>query len=130
MAKCVYCGGKLADAHPEVKVKERAFPVCSDNCMLATEKYLRRDRKFKLLLYIIILAAALVILYTAISAGNMLPANIAQIVVGIAFVLLPYPISAFTTFESCPVRTVVIITRVIGVFLVVFGAVLVAAALL
>lgn len=130
MEKCVYCGNQLPEKPLTVKVKETDFEVCSQTCQQASEKYLARDKKLKMVLYLVVFAAAIVIILTAIAEGSMVGANIAQIAVGLAFIVLPYPISNFTTFKSCPVRTTVLITRIVGAVLLVSGVVFLLGALL
>lgn len=129
MDKCVYCGRDLPENPPTIKVKETDFEVCGEACKQAGEKYLARDKKLKLPLYLIILAAAVVIILTAVTRASMVGANVMQIVVGLAFILLPYPIANFTTFQSVPVRRVVLITRIIGVVLALWGIVVLVGAL-
>jgi len=123
-ATCVYCGGNLPEKPLRVRVKETTFHVCSIECQSAAERYLALDKRFKLPLYIVIFAAAVVILITAISDGTMFYSHIMQIVVGAAFFIWPYPVSVFTTFQNSPIRFIVRVTRVVGSFLAVFGIIL------
>ena len=121
---CVYCGRVLPEKPVEVKVKTTTFNVCSDECRLETERYLALDKRFKLPLYIVIMAAAIVTLIIAISGGNMNYSYIMQVAVGIAFVIWPYPVSIFTTFQNNSIQFIVKVTRVVGIILAVFGAIL------
>ncbi|MDR0850922.1 MAG: TRASH domain-containing protein [Clostridiales Family XIII bacterium] len=122
MEKCVYCGKELPEKPVDIQVKNTTFQVCSDTCEAASQEYLRKDKKFKTVLYGIVLLTAIAVLISALSGGsNMLVAHIFQIAVGIAFFIFPYPISYFTTFRSCSISTVIKICKVIGVLLALSG---------
>ena len=126
---CVFCGQPFEERPLRVKVKERTFPICSETCKIATEQYLAKDKKYKLPLFLVIFVAAIIIMITAITEGNMLAANVMQILVGLAFILWPYPVANFTTFEKCPIQTTKRIIRIIGFILAFFGVILVINAL-
>ena len=125
---CVYCGKSIKDSEStvvvEAKVRTRSFPVCSETCQAAVEGYVEKDKKLKMYMYLIILAAAVCILIGAVSANMQKLMYGGLAIAGLAFVFLPYPISTFETFQRSPIRTVTNICRIIGVFLIVFGFVL------
>jgi predicted nucleic acid-binding Zn ribbon protein len=124
MDKCVYCGSPLPEKHPEVQVKKSRFGVCSDECLQCSELYLRRDQRYKTILYLVILIAAVIIIITAVTKGDMHPVYISESVVGLAFLIFPYPISVFTTFQHTSIRKVITASRVIGVILAAAGIML------
>lgn len=122
---CVFCGQPFGARPLRVKVKERTFPVCSETCKHSTQDYLAKDKKYKLPLFLVIFVAAIVIMLTALRAGNMLGAHVMQVLVGLAFMVWPYPVANFTTFERCPIVTTKRIIRVVGFALAAFGIILV-----
>lgn len=125
---CVYCGKSVKDSDNtvvvEARVHTRSFPVCSAACQNAVESYVEKDKKHKMYMYLIILAAAACILIGAVSANMQKLMYVGLSIAGLAFVFLPYPISTFETFQRCPIRTATLICRIIGVFLVGFGIIL------
>lgn len=120
---CVYCGTSLEGEAYHVQVKSTDYEVCSAECKAAGEKYLERDKRFKLPLFLVIAAAAVAIILAALSEKNTTGAYIMQILVGLAFVALPYPVMNFSTFKNCSIKRTTLITRIIGAFLAVFGAI-------
>lgn len=118
---CVYCGRLLPESPLKVPVRTRGFHVCSEGCREQAEQYVRNDKKLKLVLYSLILIAAMLILAAAVSANGMRLSYLAQIVAGAGFLLFPYPISSFETFLTCPIRMVKLISRGIGILFIGFG---------
>ncbi|MBR0598247.1 hypothetical protein [Sinanaerobacter chloroacetimidivorans] len=121
MSKCVYCGKKIKEETYLAGASTREFPVCSKECKEDTEQYVRMDKKYKLYMYLAIFVAAVSILLNLVLSKGMTLIYVMQILAGFAFLLFPYPISSFESFYSCPIRTVVWICRVIGVFFILFG---------
>lgn len=127
MEKCVYCGKALPEKPFKAKVHTRSFAVCSAACRARTETYVARDKRFKLVMYLLIFAGGLGFIISAMfgkGAHAMLGAYTGQILAGLAFLLLPYPISSFETFHAMSIRSVTRLTRIIGAALVIWGFVL------
>jgi hypothetical protein len=124
MEKCVYCG-KKGEKLDHFKAVTQYYPVCSDACKIKAQDYVKLDKRFKTPLYFIIFACAITILVSAIkgSASQML--YIAQIIFGAAMIILPFPISSFETFKKCPIRTVKLITRLVGLAFLAAGTILI-----
>ncbi len=125
--RCVYCGKHLPAGERIYTpvIRTRRFPVCSEGCQTAVEKYVRADKRHKIGLYLTLLVCAVVILIAALNGQQSgIFYNIAILLAGIGFVLFPYPITSFETFQSCPVKKVTLICRVIGMAFVVFAVLL------
>lgn len=122
MERCVYCGRKIEGEKPiTAKAHTREFSVCSEACKAGTEQYILKDKKYKMALYLTIFVAALTILGTLVFQGNMRLMYVVQVVFGIAFSLMPYPVSSFESFYSCPIKVVVGICRGVGIAFALFG---------
>ena len=123
MEKCVYCGKPVPEKPLEFRIKNTVLTVCTEECLEATNKYFAKDRTYKALLYLIILAAAVVIVITAFANGgsNMLAANVMQIIVGLAFILFPYPVSVLNTYKNCSIVTIIKGSRIAGWILALSG---------
>jgi len=128
MGKCVYCGNELSDNVFKAKAHTRYFDVCGNRCKRDMGTYLEKDKKWKQVMYLMIFAGGIGFLISALLGKGqygMLGAYLGQIVGGAAFFLFPYPIASFETFESVSIKRVVLICRILGVFLMVWGLVLV-----
>lgn len=122
MERCVYCGRKIEEEKPlAAKAHTRTFPVCSEPCKAGTEQYVVRDKKYKMRLYMVIFVAALAILGTLVFERDMRLMYGVQVIFGIAFFLMPYPITSFESFQSCPIKVVVRICQGVGIAFAVFG---------
>lgn len=125
METCVYCGKELPEKPYKAKAHTRSFAVCSEDCKQKTETYVQKDKKWKTLMYLLIFVGGIGFLLSAIFGGdNMLGAYIGQVIGGLAFLLLPYPITSFETFHAMSIRGVTRLCRVIGAVLTVWGIVL------
>lgn len=125
---CVCCGKPVESGDctvvVEARVHTRSFPVCSETCKSDVEDFVEKDKNLKKYMYLMILAAAVCILISAVTSSMQLLMYGGLAIAGLAFIIFPYPITAFETFSRCPIRKVTVICRCIGVFLVLFGAVL------
>lgn len=125
---CVYCG-KAVDMEDRLytpPIPTRRFPVCSEACRSATERYVRADKRHKTILYLVLLVCAVVILVTALTGRQTgLPYYITILLAGTGFAAFPYPITSFETFQSCPIKRVTLLCRVLGIALAVFALVLI-----
>lgn len=124
MEKCVYCGKKGEDLE-HFKAVTQYYPVCSDACKTKAKDYIALDKRFKTFLYFIIFGCAITILISAIKGTMSNALYIAQIVFGAALIILPFPISSFETFKKCPIRTVKLITRLVGAAFLAAGTILI-----
>ena len=127
--KCVYCGkhleGRLSEHH-YARATTRCFPVCDETCERGLEKNVHADKRMKPFLYIGLLICAVLVFFSALVGHQGFVLHIATIIAGIAFVLFPYPITSFETFQSASIRTVTRVFRAIGGILICAGAVLLA----
>ncbi|HWQ78940.1 MAG TPA: hypothetical protein VN381_08985 [Anaerovoracaceae bacterium] len=123
MEKCVFCGKSVPDNPLEIRIKNTVLNACTEECLAAADEYFAKDRRYKMLLYMIILAAAVVILITALTNGgsDMFAAHVMQIIVGLAFVIFPYPVSVLNTYKNCPIVTVMKGSRIAGWVLALSG---------
>lgn len=128
MHKCVYCGKKFEDDAIKASGLTREFAVCSETCKEGTERYVRLDKKYKLYMYLAIFVAAISILLNLVLGKGMTLIYCMQVLAGVAFLIFPYPISSFESFYSCPIKTVVWVCRIIGLFFILFGIYLLAVA--
>ena len=127
MGKCVYCGKTLPEKPLRAKVHTRTFEVCSEACRGQTERYVKQDKKWKLPMYLMIFFGGTGFLLSAILGSGrygMTGAYAGQVLAGLAFLLLPYPIASFETFHAMSIRAVTILCRVIGLVFAIWGAVL------
>lgn len=127
--RCVYCGKPVdPDAPPfAADAHTRRFPVCSQRCKEGTEAYVRADRKYKKVLYIVLFLCALSVLLASMFSPDGIAMSVPILPAGIVFLLFPYPITTFETFQSCPIRRVILLSRILGVVLIVLSAVFFAA---
>ncbi|MFZ7133930.1 MAG: hypothetical protein ACOWWR_16400 [Eubacteriales bacterium] len=121
MDTCIYCGNKIKDKPEKVKVLNRKFPVCSQGCSEKTIKYVAFDKKYKKIMYLGIFIPAVIMLVNLVMNQGMALVYIMQTLVGIMFLLFPYPNVRFETFNSVSIRGVTWICRVIGIILLVLG---------
>lgn len=127
MEKCVYCGKNLALENIFAKAHTREFGVCSNNCKSKTEDYVQKDKKYKLSMFLLILLGGLGFMASILfgnGENNMMLAYLGQILAGIAFLLFPYPIVSFETFFTTPIKKIIVISKVVGIFFIVWGIVL------
>lgn len=119
--RCVYCGKKVdPDAPPCTAAAHlRRFPVCGEPCRDAAEAYVRADHRYKTWFYLLLFACALVILVSALLGQEGLVMYLAVCAAGAGFALMPYPISSFETFQSTPIRRVILFCRVFGALVVI-----------
>ncbi len=123
MERCVYCG-KKGEKLDRFKAVTQYYPVCSEECKTKAKDYVKLDKRFKTPLYFIIFACAITILISAIKGTMSQALYIAQIVFGVAMIVLPFPISSFETFKKCPIRTVKLVTRLVGLAFLAAGTIL------
>lgn len=118
--RCVYCGRPVSvEAPPFIAAgRTRRFPACSEACKNATEAYVQADRKGKLGLYLILMVCAVIILIAALGGQQNVLMYAAVLLAGIGFLVFPYPITTFETFQSCCIRRVTQISRGLGVILI------------
>jgi len=123
--RCVYCGKPISAESPPfiAEGRTRRFPACGAACKEATEAYIQADRKWKVGLYLILLVCAVLILISALSGQPGTLTYIAVLLAGAGFLLFPYPITTFETFQSCCIRRVTQISWVLGVILIVLSLV-------
>ncbi|WP_283673404.1 hypothetical protein [Butyricicoccus sp. Marseille-Q5471] len=130
MEKCVYCGRDLPEKPVQAKVHTRSFEVCSEQCRTRTEQYVKNDKRFKTAMYLLIFVGGTGFVISAFFGGtdslHMLGAYIGQLVAGLAFLLMPYPVSSFESFHSMSISGVTRLTRIIGTVLSVSAVVLLA----
>lgn len=126
MHKCVYCGKKFEDDSIKASGLTREFAVCCETCKEGTERYVQMDKKYKLYMYLAIFVAAVSILLNVVLGKGMALIYCMQVLAGIAFLIFPYPISSFESFYSCPIKAVVWVCRIIGLFFILFGIYLMA----
>ncbi|MEY8402538.1 hypothetical protein AALA54_04220 [Oscillospiraceae bacterium 44-34] len=118
--RCVYCGKPVSpEAPPAVaQGRTRRFPACGVPCKEAAEDYVQADQKRKLGLYLILMVCAILILISALGGWQGPLTYTAILLAGIGFAAFPYPITTFETFQSCPIRRVTQITRILGTVLI------------
>lgn len=127
MGKCVYCGKDLPEKPFKAKVHTRSFQVCCEDCKVKTEEYVACDKRYKTIMYMMIFLGGIGFIASAVFAGgekHMLGAYIGQIVAGLAFFFLPYPITSFESFNYMSIKSVTLLCRIIGVVLFIWGIVL------
>ena len=118
--KCLYCGGPLQGSAFRVewdcrqKGKACVFAVCSAACKSAAEEYLRRDLKYKRILYGMVMISSIGVIFSALSGKIGLFSYVLQALVGIVFITLPYQVSAYTVFDYNSIRSVVLFSRIAG----------------
>lgn len=118
MEKCVYCGKNLPEKPLKAKVHTRWFDTCGEQCRTQTELYVKKDKRFKTAMYLLVLAGGLGFVGSAFLGGagpeSMLGAYIGQLLAGLAFLFLPYPVSSFESFHAMSIRGVMRLSRIIG----------------
>nr|WP_319489874.1 TRASH domain-containing protein [uncultured Caproiciproducens sp.] len=127
MEKCVYCGKNLPEKPLKAKVHTRSFDVCCEDCKIAAEKYVGRDKRFKTALYLVIFLGGIGFIVSAMFCSGryaMLAAYLGQTVAGLALFFLPYPVTSFETFHNMSIKGVTMLCRLIGAGLAVWGIVL------
>jgi Archaeal TRASH domain. len=127
MGKCVYCGKKISSEPHKAKAHTRYFDVCGDVCKEKVVDYVKKDKKFKLPMFLAIFIGGIGFFISAmLGSGDrmMLGAYIGQVLAGIVFLIFPYPIVSFETFETVAIKKVNLICRCIGIFFLVFGIIL------
>jgi len=127
MGKCIYCGGELPQIAVKAKAHTRYYDVCSNECGDKLHIYIEKDKKYKLPMFLIIFVGGAGFLISALFGQGdkaMSFAYIGQILAGFAFLLLPFPILFFETFHSVAIKKVTLISRIIGVFFIIWGMVL------
>lgn len=132
MEKCVYCGKRLTQDSIKAKAHTRSFDVCDSDCKAGMEEYINKDKKYKTWMFLMIFIGGIGFLLSALfgkNANSMLGAYLGQILGGAAFLFLPYPILSFETFHSVPIKRVVLISRITGGILVLWGIILVGSSL-
>lgn len=134
MDKCVYCGKDLPEKPWKAMVHTRSFETCCEYCCAQTELYVQKDKRFKTLMYLLILAGGLGFVGSAFFGGtgsfSMLGAYIGQLIAGLAFLLLPYPVTSFESFHAMSIRGVTRLSRIIGALLTVSAVILMVMTLL
>lgn len=124
---CIYCGKSVDPEtcrYTEV-IRTRRFPVCSESCAAAAETYVRADKKGKTWMYLALFACSITVLIAALMGQRTgWLYDIAILLAGAAFLLLPYPISTFETFQSFPIKRVKLLCRVLGCAFILFAAIL------
>ncbi|MPW26139.1 hypothetical protein GC105_10090 [Alkalibaculum sp. M08DMB] len=121
MDTCVYCGKSIKQVDCKVKVSKKKYIVCSDVCCENTLKYVERDKKYKKVMYLGIFIPAVLILFNLLLEQGMKLVYLMQVVVGIIFILFPYPNVSFQTFSSVSVRGVIRICRILGIIFTILG---------
>ena len=116
---CVNCGKFFENGHAplEVRAISRDFPVCSEECKAATERYVENDKKYKTVLYLIMFFAAIGIFIGALFSENPKIYCPCVMAVGLAFIMFPYPISSFETFLNHSIKKITLLTRTLGVII-------------
>ena len=128
---CAYCGSPVdPDAPPfTISGATRRFPVCGEDCRRAGQRYIQADRRYKRVLYLVLAVCAILVLGATLFSAGPLVMCLPILPAGVAFLLFPYPISTFETFQSCPIRRVTLLCRILGAVLIVLFAVFAAASL-
>jgi len=125
--KCVYCGKPVNGSQKTVAVAGRittkSFPLCSADCKDSAEAYIAKDKKLKKYMYLMVLAAAACILVSALLTNLGLLMYFGLALAGLAFILFPYPISMFETFQRRSIKAVTLICRILGTVLIILAAV-------
>lgn len=127
MERCVYCGKELPEKPYKAKVHTRSFNVCCEKCKTKTEEYVTRDKRFKTAMYLLIFLGGIGFLVSAMFGSgeySMIGAYVGQVIAGLAFLFLPYPITSFETFHNMSIKGVTLLCRIIGVVLTVWGIIL------
>lgn len=118
MDKCVCCGKSLPEKPIKVKAHTRTFEVCSEDCKQDTQNYLAKDKRFKTALYLLVLLGGIGFAISAFFGGDspyrMVAAYTGQLIAGMAFLALPYPVISFESFHAMSIRGVTRLTRIIG----------------
>lgn len=128
MEKCVYCGKGITQQPIKAMANTRKFSVCSEQCKDRMETYIKQDKKYKLIMYMMIFVGGCGFLISALfgkGSQGMLVAYLGQILAGVAFLLFPYPIISFETFFSVPIKKVTMISKILGSILIVWGLMLI-----
>ena len=125
--KCVYCGKPVTGSPKTVSVAGRittkSFPLCSTACKDSADAYIAKDKKLKKYMYLMVLAAAACILVSALSTNLGMLMYLGLALSGVAFIVFPYPISMFETFQRRSIKSVILICRILGAVLIVLAAV-------
>ncbi len=127
MENCVFCGNSITEVEYLAKAHTREFGVCCEQCKKNTEIYIEKDKKYKLAMFFMILLGGIgFVLSIVLGKGEtqMMMAYCGQIVAGFAFVLFPYPIISFESFFTTPIKKTMLISRIVGVFFIVWGTIL------
>ena len=113
---CYYCGKWIvSDKAPQYAViKTRVAPCCCTACKEKTEKYVERDKNYKIVLYAAMFFAALAVFGGALFSENPMVVYPAVTLVGVAMIAFPYPITSFETFSKNPIKKVTMLTRILG----------------
>ena len=122
--KCIYCGKNILDVPKDellyTKAITRYFPVCSETCADEVNKYVNSDKKHKTHFYWLLIICALL---TTVGAIENIPivAFAGVTIFGFAFLIFPYPITAFETFTNFPIKKTLVLIRIIGIIILVAG---------
>lgn len=123
---CLYCGAPVSQQAIEINANTHPFAVCCSDCKDKAEKYIKQDKTFKILLYVMICIAAMIFILSAIFGGEKLSSFLTLIISGIGFILFPHPVSYIETFSRYSIRKIKFLSRSIGFTLAIFGVILIA----
>ena len=120
MGKCLWCNHK-ADGLPYVAIGETNVPYCNDGCLAKSLKYFRFWERSKSLVIFWIVVSSLVMLGTIPAAFVSELATVIILCVGWAMASLTlcfFPFATPQTIQLAGIRNSIVITRLVGVLMV------------
>ena len=122
MQKCVYCGKSTENSNFKAMAHTRNFDVCCEDCQNKTELYVKKDKKYKLTMYLLFgLGGLCFLICTVFLGGNLTLSYIGMCIAGIAMFTMPYPISSFESFYYMSIKSTIKLTKIIGIILSLLG---------
>jgi hypothetical protein len=119
--RCAYDGEILSKQVEEVALEDKVLKVCDRDCQVKLQKYLAKERKYKVPLFLLLFVAALAILVSAIFDQGMFYIYFFEVAVGLAFIIWPYPISAANTYFNTHITKIVFAIRIVGIAIALIG---------
>lgn len=121
MLRCVYCGKLIEDSKNNIKINNKLFTVCSTECHEKAEKYATMDKNLKKYMYLGIFVPCIFILFNLMINKNINLVYLMQTIVGIVFIVFPYPNSSIETFNHVSIKKVIFICRILGLIFLISG---------
>ncbi|HVP22799.1 MAG TPA: hypothetical protein VMS77_02655 [Conexivisphaerales archaeon] len=119
--RCIWCGKSEHVREVRFNRKDRiTVPFCSDECIASARRFLEFDSKYSRTFYVLEFTLAFACLILVMSKLVFYASLVAM---GIGALMIPFPFLAAVLGGRTYIKRAILITRVIGVAIVVAGAV-------